>query len=307
MPSLFDPRITNPLVPIDQQRITRPLSDANDWLSDTPTATLPQVRKPLTTPLTPTKPLVIIPAARKRPKTDALHNRPHRRSPLALAGVVFGSIAIMLIVGMFVIPLDNSNGQDSQTLAQTVNNWIASGQSSSINPAQQMDPPTPTPALLTNEGSCGGTDIWGTCATAVTASGVMGTGQMQHPIAGAVITQPFAHPEYQQWCGCWKPHTGIDLAAPYGTPVMAADSGQVIWTGWDWSGLGWAVKINHGHYIATIYGHLARFIVSIGQNVTKGQTIAYEGSTGASTGPHVHFMVLFNNSWVDPVSYVALP
>ena len=307
MPSFFEPRITNPLVPMDQQRITRPLSDSEDLLSESPTATLPQVRKSLTTPLPPTKPLVIIPATRKRPKTDALHNRPHRRSPLALAGVVFGSIAIILIVGVFVIPLDSSNGQNSQTLAQAVNNWITSSNSGSINPAQQMDLPTPTPALLTNEGTCGGTDIWGTCATAITASGVMGTGQMQHPIVGATITQPFAHLEYQEWCGCWKPHTGIDLAAPYGTPVMAADSGQVIWTGWDWSGLGWAVKINHGHYIATIYGHLARFIVSVGQNVTKGQTIAYEGSTGASTGPHVHFMVLVNNIWVNPISYVSLP
>ena len=307
MPSFFEPRITNPLVPMDQQRITRPLSDSENLLSESPTATLPQVRKSLTTPLPPTKPLIIIPAGRKRPKTDALHNRSHRRSPLALAGVVFGSIVIVLIVGVFVIPLDNSSGQNSQTLAQAVNNWITSSNSGSINPAQQMDLPTPTPALLTNEGSCGGTDIWGTCATAITASGVMGTGQMQHPIVGATITQPFAHPEYQQWCGCWKPHTGIDLAAPYGTPVMAADSGQVIWTGWDWSGLGWAVKINHGHYIATIYGHLARFIVSVGQNVTKGQTIAYEGSTGASTGPHVHFMVLVNNIWVNPISYVSLP
>jgi Peptidase family M23 len=307
MPSFFEPRITNPLVQMDQQRITRPLSDSENLLSESPTAALPQVRKPLTTPLPPTRPLVIIPATRKRPKTDALPNPPHRSSPLALAGLVFGSIAIMLIIGVFVIPLDNSNGQNSQTLAQTVNNWITSSNSGSINPAQQLDPPTPTPALLTNEGYCGGTDIWGTCATAVTASGVMGTGQMQHPIVGATITQPFAHPEYQQWCGCWKPHTGIDLAAPYGTPVMATDSGQVIWTGWDWSGLGWAVKINHGHYIATIYGHLARFIVSVGQNVTKGQTIAYEGSTGASTGPHVHFMVLVNNIWVNPISYVSLP
>src|SRR5437016_5635858 len=132
-------------------------------------------------------------------------------------------------------------------------------------------------------------------------------GQMQHPLAGAVITHYFANPEYQIWCGCWRPHTGIDLAAPYGSPVMAADSGQVIWTGWDWSGLGWAVKINHGHYIATIYGHLARFIVSKGQNVTKGQIIGNEGSTGASTGPHVHFMVLYNNSWVNPDDYVQLP
>jgi murein DD-endopeptidase MepM/ murein hydrolase activator NlpD len=135
----------------------------------------------------------------------------------------------------------------------------------------------------------------------------MGTGQMQRPLQGAIITQVFGHPEYQSWCGCWKPHTGIDLASPYGTPVMAADSGQVIWTGWDISGLGWAVKINHGHYIATVYGHLARFIVNVGQNVMKGQVIGYEGSTGASTGPHVHFMVIVNNIWVDPTLYVQLP
>ncbi len=310
MPSLFEPRITNSLVPMDQQRITRPLSDSDNLLSETPTAQLPQVRIPFTAPLPSTKPLVIIPATHKRykrPNTDNLPRRPHRRSPLALAGVIFGSIAILLIVGVFVIPLDSSSGQSSQTLAQAVNNWIANGSSASINPAQQIDPPTPTPALLTNEGYCGGADIWGTCATAITASGFMGTGQMQHPIVGAIITQPFANPEYQLWCGCMKPHTGIDLAAPYGTPVMAADSGQVIWTGWDWSGLGWAVKINHGHYIATIYGHLARFIVSVGQNVTKGQTIAYEGSTGASTGPHVHFMVLVNNMWVNPTSFLSLP
>ena len=130
---------------------------------------------------------------------------------------------------------------------------------------------------------------------------------MQRPILGAVITQYFGHSEYQLWCGCWRPHTGIDLAAPYGTPIMAADTGQVIWVGWDWSGLGWAVKINHGNYIATIYGHMDHYIVRVGQNVTKGQVIGYEGSTGASTGPHVHFMVLVHNVWVNPLLYVQLP
>jgi murein DD-endopeptidase MepM/ murein hydrolase activator NlpD len=130
---------------------------------------------------------------------------------------------------------------------------------------------------------------------------------MQRPLNGAIITQPFANPEYQFWCGCVKPHTGIDLAAAYGSPVMAADSGQVIWVGWDWSGLGNAVKISHGNYIATIYGHLARYIVHVGDNVTKGEVIAYEGNTGASTGPHVHFMIMVNNKWVDPATYIALP
>ena len=100
---------------------------------------------------------------------------------------------------------------------------------------------------------------------------------------------------------------GIDLAGAYGSPIMAADTGEVIWTGWDWSGLGWAVKISHGDFIATIYGHMARYIVKVGQYMTKGQTIGYEGSTGASTGPHVHFMVLINNVWVNPQDYVQLP
>lgn len=311
MPSSFEPRITNPLVQQDAQRITRPLGNANDWVSDTPTATLPQVRNKsdAITPIPATRPLIRIPATQKRPQpqTDALPRSSRRRGPLALVGILLSGLVIVLVTGLFVVPLGSENGGQGQNLVQTVNSWISNGQAGSINPAQQVDPPTATPALLTNEGYCGGTDIWGTCATNVPASGVMGTGQMQRPIVGAVITQPFGHPEYQQWCGCWKPHTGIDLAAPYNTPVTAADSGQVIWTGWDWSGLGWAVKINHGHYIATIYGHLARFIVSTGQNVTKGQTIGYEGSTGASTGPHLHFMVLANNIWVDPTGYVQLP
>ena len=135
----------------------------------------------------------------------------------------------------------------------------------------------------------------------------MGTEQMQRPIVGATVTQVFANPEYQTWCGCVKPHSGIDLAAPLGTPITATDSGQVIWVGWDWSGLGWSVKINHGHYVATIYGHMASYIVKAGQNVMKGQLIGYEGSTGASTGPHLHFMVLANNIWLNPTQYMVLP
>ena len=292
-------------------RVTRPLNDSYDRFADMPTSAHTKLTRPLNVPISTyssrNKPLVI-PATAKRQLAGNL-KREHRqrsRRPVVLSGILLVSvISFMIIVAYFVAPLDN--GQRTRNLAQTVNNWFTYGQTNAINPAQHIDPPTPTPALLTNEGYCGGNDIWGTCATAVTASGVMGTGQLQRPINGAVITQYFAHPEYQQWCGCWKPHTGIDLAAPYGTPVMAADSGQVIWTGWDWSGLGWAVKINHGHYLATIYGHMQRFIVKVGENVTKGDIIGYEGSTGASTGPHVHFMVLFNNVWVNPLNYVQLP
>jgi len=247
---------------------------------------------------------IVIPASTRRKRTEPLEHSRYRRGRFIFPGILLGSVLIIALATFFVVPLDNNN-QHPSTIAQAIGNLISTQHINEVETLQQLS--TPTSSLITDEGLCGGSDIWGTCATYITASGVMGSGQMQRPIKGAVITQAFGHPEYQLWCGCWKPHTGIDLAALYGTPVTAADNGQVIWAGWDWSGLGWAVKINHGDYIATIYGHLDHFIVKAGQNVSVGQVIGYEGSTGASTGPHVHFMVLVRNIWVDPTKYVQLP
>ncbi len=256
-------------------------------------------------PITSARLPVVIPGSSRRRQSAPQISTSSQRRPIVFAIVLSGCVVMLVAAALFVVPLDN--GQEQISGLKAFGNWISSGQFGALNPSQHVDPPTPTPALLTNDGYCGGTNLWGTCATAITASGVMGTGHMHHPILGAVITQYFGHMEYQMWCGCWRPHTGIDLAAPFGTTIMAADSGQVIWTGWDVSGLGWAVKINHGRYIGTIYGHMERFIVKVGQNVTRGQVIGYEGSTGASTGPHVHFMVLYNNIWVNPLKYVQLP
>jgi murein DD-endopeptidase MepM/ murein hydrolase activator NlpD len=251
-----------------------------------------------------TKLPLVIPASTTRKRTEPLERSRHRRGRFIFPGVLLGSLLVITLASLFVVPLDNNN-QHPRTIAQALGNLISTQHLGEVNTLQQLS--TPTSSLVTEEGTCGGIDIWGTCATYITSSGLIGTGQMQRPIRGAVITQAFGHPEYQLWCGCWKPHSGIDLAAPYGTPVTAADNGQVIWVGWEWSGLGWAVKINHGYFTATIYGHLDHFIVKVGQNVNKGQVIGYEGSTGASTGPHVHFMVLVNNIWVDPTKFVQLP
>ena len=251
---------------------------------------------------------IVIPASNRRPRTDPLPMPPAHRRRIVLPGVLVGGLLIITLASIFVIPLGNS--QHTATIAQDFGGLFSnSSQSNAIVTSQQAVTPTINQLSSgdTQQGACRGIDIWSTCATYIPASGIQGTGQMQRPIQGAVITQPFGHMEYQLWCGCWKPHTGIDLAAPYGTPIMAADTGQVIWVGWDWSGLGWAVKINHGNYIATIYGHMDHFIVKIGQNVTRGQIIGYEGSTGASTGPHLHFMVLLHNVWVNPQLYMQLP
>ncbi len=291
-----EPRATQPLSgELEQARITNRLPPV------TPTG-------PLGTHTSSTRLPVLIPGSpKKHVSSGPLPPRQPRKRRFVLPGVILGGILICLVGSLFVVPLDSS--QHAPTISQLIGNLFSNSNSQSgiVNTMQQAITPTDGPVSGDSAAACRGTDIWSTCALYVTDSGVEGTGQMQRPIIGSVITQYFGHLEYQFWCGCWRPHTGIDLAAPYGTPIMAADSGQVIWVGWDWSGLGWAVKISHGNYIATIYGHMDHYIVKVGQSVIKGQTIGYEGSTGASTGPHLHFMVLVHNVWVNPLLYVALP
>ena len=98
-------------------------------------------------------------------------------------------------------------------------------------------------------------------------------------------------------------HEGIDLAVPVGTPVVAAASGTVIVAGW-LGGYGNLVVIDHGNGIATAYGHNTSVTVGVGQSVAQGQLISYSGSTGHSTGPHVHFEVRINGTPVDPLGYL---
>jgi murein DD-endopeptidase MepM/ murein hydrolase activator NlpD len=98
-------------------------------------------------------------------------------------------------------------------------------------------------------------------------------------------------------------HEGIDLAVPNGTPVVAAAAGTVIVAGW-MGGYGNLVVVDHGGGVATAYGHNTSVTVGVGQQVAQGQLIAYSGSTGHSTGPHVHFEVRINGGAVDPMGYL---
>lgn len=98
-------------------------------------------------------------------------------------------------------------------------------------------------------------------------------------------------------------HDGVDIAAPYGSEVKAAADGQVIFSGYK-SGYGYIVEIDHGYGHVTAYGHLSKILVRKGQYVKKGQSIGRVGSSGRSTGPHVHYMVKVNGSAVNPVEYL---
>jgi murein DD-endopeptidase MepM/ murein hydrolase activator NlpD len=99
-------------------------------------------------------------------------------------------------------------------------------------------------------------------------------------------------------------HEGIDIAVPTGTPVSAAASGRVIYAGW-MGGYGNLVVIDHGGGLATAYGHNSSVVVGNGGSVSQGQTVAFAGSTGHSTGPHVHFEVRVNGAAVDPLGYLG--
>jgi len=100
-----------------------------------------------------------------------------------------------------------------------------------------------------------------------------------------------------------KEHTGIDLGGSYGDDIYAAGAGTVIFAGWN-GGYGYMVKIDHGDGIESYYGHASKLLVSKGDVVEKGQVIALVGSTGVSTGPHLHFEIRIDNVAIDPLPFI---
>ena len=145
-------------------------------------------------------------------------------------------------------------------------------------------------AAAQSSGGQGASDNW-----------VQGTGQLGWPVSGE-ITSPYGYRVHPIW-GTTIYHSGIDIGVDEGTPVHAADGGVVVWSGW-MGGYGYAVVIDHGNGLSTLYGHNSELAVDEGQSVAKGQVISYAGSTGNSTGPHVHFEVRANGDPVDPMGYL---
>lgn len=118
-----------------------------------------------------------------------------------------------------------------------------------------------------------------------------GYGNRVHPIFGTV-----------------KFHSGIDIGAPRGVSIVAANSGKIVYSGWK-TGYGYTLIIDHGGKISTLYGHCSKLLVGKGENVKAGQTVAKIGSTGWSTGPHLHFEIIKGDSkgnfnTVNPINYL---
>ncbi len=124
------------------------------------------------------------------------------------------------------------------------------------------------------------------------AGTVTASGQFVWPTNGS-ITQRFS----------WY-HPGLDIANPSGPTVVAADSGRVVFAGWDSTGYGYMVLIDHGNGYKTRYGHLSQVMVISGQTIGRGQAVGRMGNTGHSTGTHLHFEIYFNGVRYNPLNYL---
>jgi len=139
---------------------------------------------------------------------------------------------------------------------------------------------------------------------------VYGPGACEGGYEGAFGSGAFIYPTTNHTLSgndYWSGHLGLDLAAASGARVSAADSGVVVFAGWSYGGYGYMVMIDHGNGYQTVYAHLSQVKVGCGQSVSQGQMIGLAGSTGNSTGPHLHFEVRYLGGFINPWYVLPAP
>lgn len=124
-----------------------------------------------------------------------------------------------------------------------------------------------------------------------------------YPVSGALLTDRFGW-RSNPFGGGRQFHSGLDLAQDYWTPIAASGEGVVTYAGWKSGGYGYTVIVDHGYGFQTLYGHMVDWDVKVGQKVVRGTRLGWVGSTGNSTGPHLHYEVYVNGVAVDPIKYL---
>ena len=125
------------------------------------------------------------------------------------------------------------------------------------------------------------------------------------PIRYTRFSSPFGYRTHPK-TGKWTMHYGVDLAAPTNTPIYASRAGTVSIAAYQHNGAGHYVQINHGDGYRSIYMHMTRYVVKVGQKVSQGQLIGYCGSSGLSSGPHLHFGISYKGTYVNPANYINI-
>ncbi|MBP3660508.1 MAG: peptidoglycan DD-metalloendopeptidase family protein [Oscillospiraceae bacterium] len=148
----------------------------------------------------------------------------------------------------------------------------------------------------------GGGNSGGSSDSGSGGSGSSSNESWGRPCTWIRLTSPYGYRTHPV-TGQWKFHNGVDLANSKGTPIRAARSGKVTVATYGGT-YGYYVTINHGDGYSSLYAHMTHYIVSKGDTVSKGQVIGYMGSTGRSTGPHLHFSIFYNGSTVNPMNYI---
>jgi murein DD-endopeptidase MepM/ murein hydrolase activator NlpD len=152
-------------------------------------------------------------------------------------------------------------------------------------------PAAPAVAATTSTRSTG-TSSARSSTSSGSAAPVTGSGCCIWPVSGRITTQP------SSW------HMALDIATAMGTPIVAADGGRVVAAGWDNTGYGWRIIIDHGNGIQTLYAHMSSYNLDYGDYVNKGDMVGRIGSTGRSSGPHLHFEVRRNGSRQNPWNWL---
>lgn len=146
-----------------------------------------------------------------------------------------------------------------------------------------------------NSGSSGGSGNSG--GSAPSSSG------WARPVSSLIVTCPYGYRTHPVTGQLNNFHNGVDLGMPQGSPIYATRSGTVTTAHYS-NSWGYQVVINHGDGFSSMYAHMTHYIVSVGQHVEQGQVIGYVGSTGWSTGPHLHFTIYYNGGTVNPMGYI---